>query len=96
MQNYIFLIRLFYIKMPNITVKLQEKDFRKAKIRAEHEGFKNPADWARFLIEQNMVLEESPVLESAKIISEMKKTGLYKENFLRDLKKSLEYADKTS
>lgn len=82
--------------MPNITIKLQENNFRKARVRAEREGFKNPDDWAKFLIEQNLTLEESPKLEPSKIISEMKKTGLYKSEFLQGLKKSLEYADKSN
>lgn len=82
--------------MPNITVKLQDKDFRKAKKRAEREGFRDPSDWARFLIEQNLILEESPQLKSSKIVLEMEKTGFYKSEFLRELEKSLEYADKTN
>lgn len=82
--------------MPTITVKLEDKDFRKVKERAQHQGFKDASDWAKFLIEQNIVLEESPKLKPKKIISEMQKTGLYKTEFLRQLEKSLEYGDKTN
>ncbi len=64
--------------------------------QAHKEGFKNPTDWTRFLIEKNLFLEESPHLKPSEIITQMEKTGLYRDGFLKDLKKSLEYADKTS
>ena len=82
--------------MPAITIKLPSKQFGIVKIKARKQGFKNPNDWARFLIEQNLILEESPKLSPEKIISEMRKTNLYQERFLREMKKSLEYADKAN
>lgn len=80
--------------MPAITIKLPNKYLEAAETRARRQGFKNTGEWARFLIEKNLNLEESPKMDPAKIISEMKKTSLYQENFLRELKKSLAYADK--
>ncbi len=82
--------------MPNITIKLPPRQFQTAKTRARRQGFKNPGDWARFLIEQNLILEESPSIPPKKIISEMRKTDLYQEKFLRELEQSLEYADKAN
>ncbi|MEK7062756.1 MAG: hypothetical protein AAB946_01840 [Patescibacteria group bacterium] len=82
--------------MPAITIKLQSKHLEAAKIKARRQGFKNASEWAQFLIEKNLSLEESPKMDPSKIISEMKKTDIYQENFLRELKKSLEYADKAN
>lgn len=82
--------------MPTLTITVPHKDFHKIKERARVEGFRTPTDWARFLVERNIGFEESPKLKTSKIISEMKKTGLYKKEFLRELKNSLNYADKTS
>ena len=82
--------------MPNITIKLPPKQFQTVKTRARKQGFKTPNDWARFLIEQNLILEESPLLSSKKIISEMRKTDLYQKKFLLELEKSLEHANKAN
>lgn len=82
--------------MPTLTISIPNKDFRKIKERALTEGFKDPTDWARFLVEKNIAHEESPKIKPSRIISEMKKTGLYKKNFLSELKRSLEYADKAA
>ena len=81
--------------MPTLSVELPQKELQKAREMARKEGFKSPADWARFLVSRNIGFLESPKLKPSKIISEMKKTGLYKNNFLRNLQKSLLYADKT-
>lgn len=80
--------------MPTITIPIPKEEYNKIKTRARREGFKNPADWARFLVEKNVQLEESPRLSPSKIILEMKKIGVHKPLFLLGLKKSLEYADK--
>lgn len=82
--------------MPTLNITLPNKDLRRIKERAEAGGFRTPSDWARFLVERNIGFEESPKLKASKIISEMKKTGLYKKEFLRELKNSLDYADKTA
>lgn len=82
--------------MPTLTIKLPSSSFRKVKERAQREGFKDPTEWARILVEKNIALEESPKLKASKIISEMRETNLYREQFLRELKKSLDYADKTA
>ncbi|MBI2121844.1 MAG: hypothetical protein HYT98_01860 [Candidatus Sungbacteria bacterium] len=81
--------------MPTLTIDLPVKYFKKAQKQAHREGFKNPADWAHFLVARNIELEESSHLAPTRIISEMKKTGLYNSIFLRELKQSLEYADTT-
>ena len=59
------------------------------------EGFQNPTDWARFLMERYLALEESPHLDADQIVKSMEKTGLYQGQFLHALKKSLDYADQT-
>ena len=82
--------------MPILNIILPQKDLIKAKEQARREGFHSPAAWVQFLIEKRVHLEESPKLKPAAVISEMQKTGLYKERFLRALGKSLEYADKTN
>ena len=82
--------------MPTLTINLQPKQYKKIKEAARREGFKTPAEWTRFLVEKNMSFEDSPRLKPSKIISEMEKTGVYKGEFLRELKKSLEYADKAA
>jgi len=81
--------------MPILTINLQPKQYRKIKEAARREGFKTAAEWAHFLVEKNISLGNSPRLKPTQIILEMKKTGLYQEQFLLELKKSLEYADKT-
>lgn len=82
--------------MPTLTITLPTQSFRKIKKRAQKEGFKNPTDWARFLVEKNISLEELPRMKPKKIIEEMKKTNHYTGEFLRGLKRSLEYADKAA
>ena len=81
--------------MTTLTITLPDVSSQKAKERAKSEGFKNPNEWARFLVEQNLALAESPKIASSAIIAEMQKTSLYKASFLKELKKSLMYADKT-
>jgi len=80
--------------MPILSIQLPEKELEKVRRTARREGFKSPTDWAKFLVERNIGFEESPKIGLQKIISEMKKTGLYKGDFLRGLQKSLIYADK--
>ncbi|MEK7560300.1 MAG: hypothetical protein AAB522_03320 [Patescibacteria group bacterium] len=80
--------------MPTLSIELPQKELQRAREVARKEGFKSPADWAKFLVARNIGFLESPKLKPSKIISEMKKTGLYKSNFLRNLQKSLIYADK--
>lgn len=82
--------------MPTINVTIPNKDFVKVRKQAEREGFKKPSEWALFLIEKNISFEESPYLRPTDIISDMRGTGLYQKRFLSDLKRSLEYADKTA
>lgn len=82
--------------MPLLTIAVPSRYLRKIKTQARREGFKNPTEWVRFMIERNVGFEESPRLRPAKIISEMESTGLYRHGFLRDLKRSLEYADRTA
>ena len=81
--------------MPTLTITLPPAYSEKAKEQAKREGFKSTALWLRFLVESRVSFEESPKLKPSRVISEMQKAGLYKANFLRELKKSLEYADKT-
>jgi len=81
--------------MPKLTITLSQKRFQQIKKRASIDGFKNPNDWARFVVERNTILEESPRMSPTRIIKEMQKTKRYHATFLRELKKSLEYADKT-
>lgn len=80
--------------MPTLSIQLPEKDLEKVRRTARREGFKNPTDWAKFLVARSISFEESPKISHKKIISEMKKTGLYKNAFLRGLQKSIMYADK--
>ena len=82
--------------MPTLNITIPNKDFHKVKEYARREGFKNPTEWAEFLVKKNIELEESPRLKSSEIIRDMKKTGLYHDTFLGKLKKSLDYADKTA
>ena len=82
--------------MPTLTIALPPKQYKKLKEAARREGFKDPADWTRFLVEKNMNFQNSPRLQPTKIISEMEKTGIYQERFLHELKKSLKYADKAA
>jgi hypothetical protein len=82
--------------MPTLSITIPQSNFRKIQTRARREGFQNPNEWARFLLERNLYLEESPKNAPAKIISEMKKTGLYQKRFLNELKKSIHYADATA
>lgn len=79
-----------------LTIKIPHKEFSHIKAYARRAGFKNPAEWARDLVEKNLSLEESPRMKPEKIISEMKKSSRYSDIFLRDLKKSLIYADKAA
>lgn len=82
--------------MPALTITLPSKYSEKAKEQARSEGFQDLSLWLQFLVKSRVSLEESPKIKPASVISEMQKTGLYNERFLRDLKKSLEYADKTA
>lgn len=82
--------------MPILSIKLPSRSFRRIRARARAEGFRSPAELARILVERNIALEESPKISPLKIISEMRKTNLYKEQFLRELKISLDYADKVT
>lgn len=82
--------------MPLLTITVPGKYLRKIKAQARREGFKNPTEWARFLIERSVSFGESPRLRPEKIISEMERTGLYRHGFLRALKRSLEYADRSA
>ena len=82
--------------MSSLTITLPPKQSQKAKEQAKKEGFKNPALWLQFLVEKQTGFEESPKVNPARIISGMKKTGLYKDSFLSELKKSLAYANKAS
>ena len=82
--------------MPTLTINLQPKQYKKIKEAARREGFKTPAEWTRSLVEKNINFEDSPKLKPSKVISEMEKTGLYKREFLHELKKSLEYADRAA
>lgn len=82
--------------MPTLTITIPMRSLRKIKERALREGFKNPVDWARILVEKNIEIENSPKIRSGKIVAEMRQTGLYTARFLQELKRSLEYADKTA
>jgi len=82
--------------MPLLTIAVPSEYLRKIKMQARREGFKNPTEWVRFVIERNVSFEESPRLKPAKIISEMARTGLYRREFLHALKRSLEYADRNA
>ena len=82
--------------MAILTIKISNKEFSRVKTYAKRAGFKNPAEWARDLVERNLFLEESPRMSSAQVIAEMKQTGRYKGIFLHGLKKSLAYADKAA
>lgn len=82
--------------MPILSIELQNKELEKVREISRREGFKTPTDWAKFLVSRNIGFEESPRLKPKKIILEMKKTGLYKNSFLRSLQKSILYADKAS
>lgn len=82
--------------MNSITINLPKKELKKARLYAKSEGFKTPSDWAQFLVERQLLLEESPRLSRTKIVSEMKKTGRYKRVFLLELDKALKYADSAS
>lgn len=82
--------------MPILSIKLPSRSFRRIRERARAEGFRSPAEWAHILVERNITIEESPKINPSKIISEMKKTNLYRKQFLRELKRSLDYADKTA
>ncbi len=79
--------------MTSLTISLLPQDLKKARVRAKSEGFKTPSDWVTFLVERHLILEESPRLAPAKIVSDMNSTGLYKKKFLLELEKALEYAD---
>lgn len=82
--------------MAIFTIKIPDKKLSDIKAYARRAGFKNPAEWARDLVEKNLSLEESPHIAPEKIISEMKKDGHHSAIFLRDLKRSLIYADKAA
>lgn len=82
--------------MPTLNITLPQSDLAKAKEQARREGFHSPAAWVQFLVERRVRLEESPKLKPSIVISEMRKTRLYKDRFLKELEKSLDYADKTS
>ena len=82
--------------MAILSVKITNKEFSRAKTYAKRAGFKNAAEWMRNLIEKNLSLEESPRVSSVRVVAEMKQTGRYHGVFLRDLKKSLAYADKAA
>ncbi len=83
--------------MPVLTIRLPENYLRRAKAKARSEGFRSPAAWARTVVERNLaVLRESPRLRPQRVVSAMRRTGLYREGFLRSLKRSLAYADKAA
>ncbi len=82
--------------MPHLTITLPKKQYERAKKQARAEGFESTQGWAEFLIERRLILEESPKIPAEKIIAEMEKTGLYQKRFLRGLRASLVYADKTA
>lgn len=79
--------------MPTLTIKLPRERFRRVQARARSEGFGDPTEWAKSLLERTIALRESPRMKPGKIIARMRKTGLYREAFLRELRKSLAYAD---
>ena len=79
--------------MNSLTIILPPQELKKLRLHAKSEGFKKPADWVQFLVERQLLLEESPRLSHKKIISEMQKTRLYKKQFLSELEDALRYAD---
>ena len=79
--------------MATLTIEIPNAYAREVKARARREGFANAAEWARTIIVRNIGLEASPRLSPRKITRSMRKTGLYRETFLRELEKSLAYAD---
>lgn len=82
--------------MPILSIQIPQKQFEMAKIRARREGFKNPTEWVRILVSRQIALEESPKMRPSQIVEMMRKTGLYNPSFLKGLKDSLDYADKTA
>lgn len=82
--------------MPLLTIEIPKKSLRQIRTRARQEGFKEPAAWVKLLMERQLELTESPKMAPPKIIAEMQKTNRYRKTFLRGLKRSLEYADKTA
>lgn len=82
--------------MPTLTIKLPRERFRRVQARARSEGFGDPTEWAKFLLERTIALRESPRLRPQRVVSAMRRTGLYREEFLRSLERSLAYADKTA
>jgi len=82
--------------MPVLSIQIPQEQFARAKIMAKRGGFKSPMEWAQVLVSRQISLEESPKIKPSKIIAEMKKIGFYKNSFLRELKHSLEHADKTA
>lgn len=86
----------YHTNMPTLSINIPQRNLIKIRARARREGFRGPNEWVQFLLEKNLSLEESPKLKPSKIISEMKKTGLYQTRFLNELKKSLAYADATA
>ena len=82
--------------MAILTIKISNKELSRVKIYAKRAGFKNPTEWARDLVEKNISLEESPRMSSTYVVAAMKRTGRYRGVFLRDLEKSLAYADKAA
>lgn len=82
--------------MTLLTILLPPQELKKVRAQAKSEGFKTPSAWVQFLIERQLLLEESPNLPPRKIVSEMKKTSLYRKRFLSELQKALEYADSTA
>lgn len=82
--------------MTTLTITLPDVPSQKIRERAKREGFRNPEEWMRFLVTRHLILEESPRIKAHEIINNMQKTGLYRKSFLRELEKSIAYADQTA
>lgn len=82
--------------MATLTIHIKNDEMVKAQKRARQEGFKQPSDWVRAIVERDLSLGESPKIPSDEIIERVKKTGRYQGKFLNGLKNSLEYADQTA
>ena len=82
--------------MTTLTITLPDISSQTIQERAKTEGFKNPEEWMRFLLTRHIILEESPCMKGREIIARMQKTGRYSKSFLRELQKSIAYADQTT
>ena len=80
-----------------INIQLRKKEAQSLSKFAKRQGFSSNSQLILYALKMitGIELTESPKLNAKEIIKRMQKTGKYKNEFLKEMKAGLEYADKT-